>query len=585
MELKEAIAAASPMIRQLYGEVLQDQELLQYSSITANRLASRCVFSNSVSPFDETLILSLWAHGLIDAESTAKRSNWTDIPSCQASWSDVLKFQKPQNQARQPQFHVYRLYPLWRIYRTAKAPLHPIRFPRYGVSDDIDRPLHWSHIDGNNSFARDNDFLSRINLISALAIVCEPCTYTQITGRLSYSFGSNPLTVQSRRRAYWRKLEANLQSTGIESLETIRTELCRSSQQVDPNVRVQKLLRLCKHEFQFSLKGSLFVALLFNEMAETIRRATEAAFNVCLPEEDQIGYLTWNSAARTRIFGAGRPLDAPPRVWKAFLRDLDIDPEIKARVYVEGSTEQGAFERLLGEYPHVEIINLAGRVHQKGEPAFLQSLKNDIHRQIFSFIVIDTDRSENSEVIRKAAVRGDFFGEVYLFEGDFDLSAVSEENRIQAILEIAKSGGATHADLTEIEKSIDFTAGFGIHDDPYVNAVWRQQTMTDDPRVESNTRGRVVFAKSQPDTRSVQVFINLKDNSAQLDEEAFVPFGQVVEGMDVVDSWYADYGDGPPRGEGVYQQMAIARGAEYLGEFPELDVITDATVVEGTSGG
>lgn len=131
----------------------------------------------------------------------------------------------------------------------------------------------------------------------------------------------------------------------------------------------------------------------------------------------------------------------------------------------------------------------------------------------------------------------------------------------------------------------DFTAGFGIHDDPYVNAVWRQQTMTDDPRVESNTRGRVVFAKSQPDTRSVQVFINLKDNSAQLDEEAFVPFGQVVEGMDVVDSWYADYGDGPPRGEGVYQQMAIARGAEYLGEFPELDVITDATVVEGTSGG
>jgi len=125
----------------------------------------------------------------------------------------------------------------------------------------------------------------------------------------------------------------------------------------------------------------------------------------------------------------------------------------------------------------------------------------------------------------------------------------------------------------------DFTAGFGIHDDPYVNAVWRDQTMTDDPRQVSNTRGRVAFAKSQPDTRSVQVFINLKDNSARLDEEAFAPFGEVVEGMEVVESWHAGYGDGPPRGEGVYQAMAIAEGAEYLDEFPELDVITEAEIV------
>jgi peptidyl-prolyl cis-trans isomerase A (cyclophilin A) len=127
----------------------------------------------------------------------------------------------------------------------------------------------------------------------------------------------------------------------------------------------------------------------------------------------------------------------------------------------------------------------------------------------------------------------------------------------------------------------DFTAGFGIHDDPYVNAVWRDRPIDDDPRVETNTRGRVTFAKGTVDSRTVQVFINLKDNRRSLDDDGFAPFGEVVEGMDVVDGFYSGYGDGPPRGEGVYQAMAIAKGAEYLDEFPELDRIERAVIVEG----
>ena len=40
------------------------------------------------------------------------------------------------------------------------------------------------------------------------------------------------------------------------------------------------------------------------------------------------------------------------------------------------------------------------------------------------------------------------------------------------------------------------------------------------------------------------------------------------------------YGDGPPRGEGVYQARALARGAEYFdAEFPELDRIERATIL------
>ena len=126
----------------------------------------------------------------------------------------------------------------------------------------------------------------------------------------------------------------------------------------------------------------------------------------------------------------------------------------------------------------------------------------------------------------------------------------------------------------------DFVAEFGIHGDPWVNAAWRQALMVDEPVRQSNTRGRVTFSKNTPNSRTVQLFISLKDNRS-LDGQGFSPFGEVVEGMDVVEALYSEYGDGPPRGEGVYQAMAIARGDEYLNEeFPLLDRIERAVLVE-----
>jgi peptidyl-prolyl cis-trans isomerase A (cyclophilin A) len=126
-----------------------------------------------------------------------------------------------------------------------------------------------------------------------------------------------------------------------------------------------------------------------------------------------------------------------------------------------------------------------------------------------------------------------------------------------------------------------FMAQFGLNGNPYVNQVWKSEYLVDDPVVETNARGRVAFAKGGVHTRTTEVFVSTKDNAA-LDDEGFAPFGEVVEGMDVVDGFYGDYGDGPPRGDGPYQAMAAARGNEYLdADFPELTQIVRATVVEG----
>jgi len=134
-------------------------------------------------------------------------------------------------------------------------------------------------------------------------------------------------------------------------------------------------------------------------------------------------------------------------------------------------------------------------------------------------------------------------------------------------------------DDTRVYRVIDgFMAQFGMNGDPRVNMAWKNAIIVDDPVTQSNRRGRIAFAKGGPHSRTTEVFVSLRDNPS-LDERGFAPFGEVVEGMDVVDAFYAGYGDGPPRGEGPYQAQVQAQGNAYLdASFPELTRIVRATV-------
>lgn len=123
-------------------------------------------------------------------------------------------------------------------------------------------------------------------------------------------------------------------------------------------------------------------------------------------------------------------------------------------------------------------------------------------------------------------------------------------------------------------------AQFGIHGDPEISAAWLDAVIDDDPVAESNTRGRIAFATAGPGTRTTQLYISVTDLS-QLDESGFAPFGEVTEGMDVVDSLYSGYGEAPLAGHGPTQARIQREGNAYLREgFPELDYVTTARLVE-----
>jgi peptidyl-prolyl cis-trans isomerase A (cyclophilin A) len=125
----------------------------------------------------------------------------------------------------------------------------------------------------------------------------------------------------------------------------------------------------------------------------------------------------------------------------------------------------------------------------------------------------------------------------------------------------------------------NFVVQFGINGDPRVNRLWSNASLPDDPVKEHNRRGMVTFATAGPNTRSTQVFINLKDNGAALDKSGFAPFGKVTSGMDVVDSFYNSYGDMAPRGQGPDATQIEIQGNDYLAShFPRLDYIRKATI-------
>jgi peptidyl-prolyl cis-trans isomerase A (cyclophilin A) len=139
---------------------------------------------------------------------------------------------------------------------------------------------------------------------------------------------------------------------------------------------------------------------------------------------------------------------------------------------------------------------------------------------------------------------------------------------------LVRSGFYTNASFFRIVPN--FVVQVGMPADPAkAKTPLAEKAIKDDPVKQKNTRGMLVYAATgAPNSRTTQIFINLKDNSASLDSQGFAPFGQVTEGMEVVDQLYSGYGEAPQQGR------IEKEGKAYLDKnFPKLDSIKTATVI------
>lgn len=111
-----------------------------------------------------------------------------------------------------------------------------------------------------------------------------------------------------------------------------------------------------------------------------------------------------------------------------------------------------------------------------------------------------------------------------------------------------------------------FVVQWGISNSTRKSAKWNQEYMEDEPRTQSNTRGTVAFATSGPGSRTMQVFVNMGNNTP-LNAQGFAPFGRVVSGMDVL-AKMTSYGDQ------VDQGRLMREGGTYVEMFfPKMDRI------------
>ncbi len=128
----------------------------------------------------------------------------------------------------------------------------------------------------------------------------------------------------------------------------------------------------------------------------------------------------------------------------------------------------------------------------------------------------------------------------------------------------------------------DFVVQFGIHNNSSINKSWQNYKIPDEPVLIGNTEGTISFARSGKETRTTQIFINLKDNS-RLDSifyggvKGFPVIARVTKGMNVIKSFYNGYQEKPSNKQGSIEKY----GNSYLKKnFPKLDYIKKAYIVK-----
>ncbi|MEZ4413966.1 MAG: peptidylprolyl isomerase [Gemmatimonadales bacterium] len=127
-----------------------------------------------------------------------------------------------------------------------------------------------------------------------------------------------------------------------------------------------------------------------------------------------------------------------------------------------------------------------------------------------------------------------------------------------------------------------YVVQFGVGNSAAANQAWDSTGIPDEPVRHPNGTGTVGFARAGPDSRTVELAINLTPNTS-LDTVSyegvvgFPPIAEVVEGMPALESLNRQYGNAPLQ----QWDSIMAAGRAYLDRaYPGLDRILSVSVTK-----
>lgn len=148
---------------------------------------------------------------------------------------------------------------------------------------------------------------------------------------------------------------------------------------------------------------------------------------------------------------------------------------------------------------------------------------------------------------------------------------------VDRLYHLARSGFYDGAVIYRVGPTASYPGGFviqfGLSNDSMVNRAWSRPGIPDEPVRVRHRRGMVMFAREGPNTRTIELAIDLSANTG-LDTvlyhgvRGFPPVAEVVEGMAALDSLNRQYGNTPLQ----HEDSIVAGGRRYLDRvFPGLD--------------
>lgn len=349
-------------------------------------------------------------------------------------------------------FHPFRLYILYYLDKVTNpwAPPKYILIPPKWYKNLMDDIAHqFSKWSSNAAFIEKVKYFDEI---TTLAILLEPWNYSYISDTLTH-----PLTFSADQQK--KLLEQHVKSAKSfchnlteEQIFDVRQQLCTKAELLDPNKNIHTLIRFMSGNNIVKVKGKLGGAMVLLLMAETIRRTYENIYKKELKEEDEMGFGVMPIDLKTRLYGNKRLMDGDKKAEKNFIAQFGLDYSIKIRFYLEGSTEYGAIKTLFDYHHAFEFINLSGEFAQGRRKGltFVENLKNDINKNVFSIVLVDSDDSDNLRLLKNAAKRDNFFGMRFASMPDFEMN-FSINELVDVVCKMVKED---HAELSLLKEEI-----------------------------------------------------------------------------------------------------------------------------------